>query len=164
MSAKPKGNQDEVIDPVIWEATTESFESRLDAIDLLSLKRNLARFTHSAFKPLGTLLRNLALILVVDMHRLDEPDVRNDPGYVNEAIQRLILQFIIDHRDAEFEVARCATLPPSYRKFAKSRVCPLLTSTRNWRKCERGSSSQCVTPASRIKRLRLSTTPDRWEN
>jgi len=52
---KAQGSQDEVIDPVIWEATTESLEARLDAIDFLSLNQNLTRFTHSALKLLGDL-------------------------------------------------------------------------------------------------------------
>jgi hypothetical protein len=58
--------------------------------------------THSVYKPLRPLIRKLTDILVVDRHWLPASDVRNNPEYVNEAFQRLILQFILDNRDADF--------------------------------------------------------------
>jgi len=55
--------------------------------------------THSVYQPLWPLLSQ---ILDVDRHWLDSSDPRNHPGYINEAFQRLILQFILDHRNEEF--------------------------------------------------------------
>ena len=39
---------------------------------------------------------------MVDQHWLPETDVRNDSVYMTEAFQRLILQFVLNHRYEEF--------------------------------------------------------------
>jgi hypothetical protein len=57
---------------------------------------------HSFFKPLLPLIKSLAQFLVLDRHWLDPSDKRNEPDYLNEVYQRLILAFILENRDKEF--------------------------------------------------------------
>ena len=57
---------------------------------------------HSVYKPLGPLISDLAAILYVDRHWFPASDPRNNLYYINEAFQRLILKFILDHRHNEF--------------------------------------------------------------
>jgi hypothetical protein len=58
--------------------------------------------THSFYKPLHPLIKDLAAILVIDGHHLKAPDLRKDKFYVTEAFQRLILKFIIENRGEQF--------------------------------------------------------------
>jgi hypothetical protein len=58
--------------------------------------------THSFYAPLEPLIRDLAGILAVDRHWLPASDPRNNVYYINEAFQRLILKFILDHRGEKF--------------------------------------------------------------
>jgi hypothetical protein len=57
---------------------------------------------HSVYEPVFFLLSGLAAILLVDRHWLDESVTRNDPEYVPEAFQHLILQFILNNCDKKF--------------------------------------------------------------
>jgi hypothetical protein len=63
---------------------------------------SLSRVTHSFFNPLQPLIKKLSAILVVDRHWLEQPDKRNDPEYLNEAFQRLILVFVLDNCVKQF--------------------------------------------------------------
>jgi hypothetical protein len=54
--------------------------------------------THSVYQLLWSLLKKLAAIF---RHWLKSSNPRKDPGYINEAFQHLILQFI-DHRTLNF--------------------------------------------------------------
>jgi hypothetical protein len=58
--------------------------------------------THSFYKPLQPLIRDLAAILVIDSRWLPASDLRKNTYYITEAFQRLILKFIIDNRGEEF--------------------------------------------------------------
>jgi hypothetical protein len=58
--------------------------------------------THFFFLALWRLLSNLAAILVIYKHWLDDPETRNDLEYIFEAFQRLILQFALNNRNNEF--------------------------------------------------------------
>ncbi|KAG8946856.1 hypothetical protein FRC04_011403 [Tulasnella sp. 424] len=57
---------------------------------------------HSFYHPLLRLLHDLAKILYVDRFWLDNNDTRNDPEYIAEGFQRLILQFLIENRNKDF--------------------------------------------------------------
>jgi hypothetical protein len=100
VGAQPEGKEDEPVDLYIWTGLTGTVKARVcllrgDVFDLA---------THSAYEPLCPLLRDLAAILDADRHLLPLPlsDPRTDPGYINEAFQRLLLRFILDHRGQEF--------------------------------------------------------------
>jgi hypothetical protein len=70
---------------------------------LIALHNELSfNLTHSFYKPLQPLIKDLAAILVIDSHWLPALDPRKDPYYITEAFQRLILKFIIDNRGKEF--------------------------------------------------------------
>lgn len=58
-------------------------------------------YIHSVFKAFWPLLQDLAQNLGVDRYWLD-CDSRNDPGYVLEAFQRLILDFILKNGEKTF--------------------------------------------------------------
>ncbi|KAF8325417.1 uncharacterized protein EI90DRAFT_3019063 [Cantharellus anzutake] len=89
----------EYVDPATWTSLIGAANHRGALVT--SLARGLD-ITHSMYKPLHTLISKLAAILIVDRHWLPESDVRNDPEYINEAFQRLILQFILDHHHETF--------------------------------------------------------------
>ena len=59
-------------------------------------------YVHSVFKAFWPLLQYLAQNLGVDRYWLDDSDSRNDPGYVLEAFQRLILDFILKNGEKTF--------------------------------------------------------------
>jgi len=66
----------------------------------LSQNRNI-RFTHLAYEPPESLLSDLSGILLVDRHWREQFEKRNHVEYDPEAFQRLVLQFILAHRDDE---------------------------------------------------------------
>jgi hypothetical protein len=105
MVAQPEGSRGEYIDLSSWTRLLGNFEKREDFISSLGSGR-LTDLTHSLYAPLWPLIRDLAAILVVDRHWLPESDVRKCPEYICEAFQRLILQFIISHRDEDFMTRR----------------------------------------------------------
>ena len=92
----------------------------------LCAEESLEELMHSAYQPLFPLLRNLAAILIVDRHWLDESETQNDPEYVPEAFQHSILQFILDHRDQEFMTRE---VEPEPRKVEQVGQNPDLLST-----------------------------------
>ena len=106
VGAQPEGFQEEPINRVIWSGLTGPATSRNHLV-----KSELNDATHSAYERLVPLLDNLAAILAVDRHWLEPPDPRNDPEYLNEAFQRLILRFILDNRGEEFMTYKVARHP-----------------------------------------------------
>jgi len=102
MGAQPTQESKEDIESDIWSGLTARVESRIALLEVLARGRSLLVVTHSFYKPLWPLLTSLAAILVVDRFWLDKSEPRNDPGYVGEAFQRLILQFILDNLGKEF--------------------------------------------------------------
>src|SRR5579863_8702955 len=98
--AQPEQSREEAIDPFTWLSFTERASSRI----VLIRARTFDGSTRSFYRPLWPLLEVLSYILNVDRHwpESDLSDPRNDPEYLNEAFQRLILQFILDNRNKEF--------------------------------------------------------------
>jgi hypothetical protein len=92
-----KGLPNEYISPAVCVEITGDAEERNALVSSLA-QGFLSRVTHSFFKPLQPLIENLAAFLVVDRHWLERSDKRNQPEYINEAFQRLILAFILEHR------------------------------------------------------------------
>jgi hypothetical protein len=101
ISAQPENEPKELIDTSIWTTFTGSVFARTRL-----LREGLDGATHSVYKPLWPLLNDLASILSADRHWLESSDPRNDPGYMNDALQRLIFQFILDHRNEDFMKCR----------------------------------------------------------
>ena len=101
MVTQPEKCPKEKIDVCLWIPLNDDHESRQRLLDALynGLASNL---THSFYKPLQPLIKDLAAILVIDSHWLPALDPRKDPYYITEAFQRLILKFIIDNRGKEF--------------------------------------------------------------
>jgi hypothetical protein len=82
-----------------------------DRVALLRGRRSLDAATHSLYQPLWPLLSQLAAIIDVDRHWLTSSDPRNHPGYITEAFQRLILQFILDNGNEEFMQRKVRSRP-----------------------------------------------------
>ena len=99
IGAQPEGEQMESINMRVWGSLMGSAKDR---VVLLRDRQSLDDATHSFYQPLWPLLSQLAAIIDVDRHWLEPSDPRNHPGYINEAFQRLILQFVLDHRNEEF--------------------------------------------------------------
>jgi hypothetical protein len=97
MVVQPEECRKETIDSTSWTNLLGNFEKR-EAL-IREIPTNL---THSFYKPLQPLIKDLAAILVIDSHWLKAPDPRKDTFYVTEAFQRLILKFMIENRGKEF--------------------------------------------------------------
>jgi len=97
VGAQPENQEKELINGGIWFNLMGSTEDRIRL-----LRSTLDGATHSVYHPLWPLLNKLAAILDVDRCWVKPSDPRKDPGYINEAFQRLILQFILEHRNEEF--------------------------------------------------------------
>ena len=86
-----------------------------DRIALLRYPEGSNAATHPFCQPLWPLLGQLAAIRNADRYWLKSSDPRNHPGgYISEALQRLILRFILDHRNEEFvqrKVRSCLRRP-----------------------------------------------------
>jgi len=104
MVAQPKGGEDEkgYIPAGDWASLLGDFKQRNHLVWWLSSGDMPDNLTHSDYQPLWPLINSLAAILVVDRHWLPESDVRKRPGYICEAFQRLILQFIVSNRNEIF--------------------------------------------------------------
>jgi hypothetical protein len=102
VGAPPMGCPPEAINPTTWTNLTDSVQSHISLIKALSAGEINKGTTHSVYQPVQPLLIALAAILVVDRFWLEESDTRNDPEYVCEAFQRLILQFLLDNHNEAF--------------------------------------------------------------
>jgi len=101
MVVQPENCPKETIDLLSWLGLTGKFDDRDSLVHRFTnyMPTNL---THSFYKPLQPLIKDLAAILVIDSHWLKAPDPRKDTFYVTEAFQRLILKFMIENRGKEF--------------------------------------------------------------
>jgi hypothetical protein len=101
---QPQGGKREPIRPNLWTGLVGNAKERNRLVRSLAQDSDdgFSDVTHSFFNPLLPLIEQLAAILVVDRHWLEKSDERNQPEYVNEAFQRLILQFILDNRGRDF--------------------------------------------------------------
>jgi hypothetical protein len=101
LGVQPTKSKDEPVDLATWANLTGTAKHRTSLIRSLAVEV-LPGTTHSFYRPLWPLITDFASILVVDRHWLEDSNIRNEPEYINEAFQRLILRFILDHRDEEF--------------------------------------------------------------
>jgi hypothetical protein len=106
LRAQPENEQNEPIDASFWASFMGSAQARIGLF-----RSSLDGATHSMYRPLWPLLNKLASILKADRHWVESSDPRNDPGYMNEALQRLILQFILEHRNETFMHCRIGSQP-----------------------------------------------------
>ena len=151
--AQPQKSQKELISMSTWSTLRGAVHSRIDMVEILALGRPSPGLTHSVYQPLLPLLSDLAAILVVDRHWLDESETRNDPEYVPEAFQRLILQFILDNRHKEFMTKE---VDLQCRQVEVVGLHPSLLSTTNSRRDEDNRKRPSPQPSKqRPKRRRL---------
>jgi hypothetical protein len=101
MVMQPEKCHKEKIKVEFWSALNGNHESRQYLLFGLC-GRFPSDLTHSFYKPLQPLIKDLAAILFIDSHWLPASDPRKDLYYITEAFQRLILKFIIDNHGKEF--------------------------------------------------------------
>ena len=152
--AQPAQLGKEEINANIWTGLMgSSVKLRTGLLRSLCAEKSLEELMHSVYQRLFPLLRNLATILIVDRHWLDESETRNDPEYVSEAFQCLILQFILDHRDEEFMTRE---VEPEHRKSDQVGQNPNLLSTASSRRDQNNRKRPFPRPSrQRQKRRRL---------
>jgi hypothetical protein len=100
MVVQPEKCPKETIHSPSWASLLGNFEDRQAFVNGLATQPY--NLTHLFYEPLRSLIKDLAGILVIDGHWLPASDPRSDPYYVNEAFQRLILNFMIKNRGKEF--------------------------------------------------------------
>jgi len=140
MSVQPVDEPKEDIEPSTWTSVTGPVTSRIRLIKAIEPSIS----THSFYKPLWPLLEALANILKIDRHWLDESETRNDLEYVNEAFQRLILQFVLDNNGQEFMKHKVETCFRDLKKFPQAQTQPW-TSSQNRDATNRKRSSHAST-------------------
>jgi hypothetical protein len=106
MVTQPEGRPRGYISAHSWTGLLGDWACRDGFLKGLSYGDSPKNLTHWDYKPLWPLIRSLAAILVVDRHWLPKSDARKHPGYICEAFQRLILQFIISNRYERFMTCR----------------------------------------------------------
>jgi hypothetical protein len=107
VGAQPENEEKEPIDAYTWTGLMGPVNSRIQLLRSDPLNGS----THSVYQPLWPMLDELASILDGEGHWLESSDPRTDPGYITEAFQRLILQFILEHRNEGFMQHRVESQP-----------------------------------------------------
>ncbi|KAG8906000.1 hypothetical protein FRC01_008178, partial [Tulasnella sp. 417] len=102
LNARPKEDQNELVSCPTWSWLIGGARWREGLIFSFSANPNRKGAVHSAFQPLTDLISKLARVLQLERHWLDNSHPLNDPEYIVEAFQRLVLQFILDNRDEVF--------------------------------------------------------------
>jgi hypothetical protein len=154
VGAQPADRNKEPIVAGTWTALTGPVSQRSNFLAGLASEALLPDVAHSTYKPVLPLLRDLAAILLVDRHWLDKSETRNDPEYVPEAFQRLILQFILKNSDKKFMKEPVAL---QFRPVEVTGQNPGLqsTETSRWDAENRKRPSPQPLIQSRVKRPRL---------
>ena len=106
MVAQPEKSPGGYIDLSSWSSMLGDFKARERLVSVLKSGDPPDNLTHSVYEPLWPLISSLAAVLVVDRHWLPESSVRKHPGYICEAFQRLILQFIVSKNREDFMTCR----------------------------------------------------------
>jgi hypothetical protein len=124
MTVQPVECSIEDIDAGSWSYLLGTAAARQTLLLGLAQHQQIPGLVHSLYDPLRELIASLAAILVVDRYWLAESHVRNDPEYINEAFQRLILNFIITNSHEEWMghsvEKRLRSVPPVPRADALS--------------------------------------------
>jgi len=103
VGAQPVQGDNTKVSTFTWASLTGNVPYRNSFLEFLARHgRAVSDIINPNYKPLLPLLSDLAAILVVDRHWLDDSDTRNNPEYAPEAFQRLILKFILENADKEF--------------------------------------------------------------
>ena len=106
VGAQPERGKKEPIAASLWTGLTGPVKSRIHL-----LRGGLDGATHSVYEPLWPMLNKLARIFNIDRHWIESSNPRKDPGYINEAFRRLVLEFILEHRNEVFMQHRVESQP-----------------------------------------------------
>jgi hypothetical protein len=122
MVVQPANSDDpsEKIDPSAWVNLLGDAMTRNHLLGTIVHYGVPSALTHSIYKPLCPLIASLSSILIVDRQWLTESDVRNNPTYISEAFQRLVLRFILDNSQKEFMDCEAGIQFRSVKRMPKS--------------------------------------------
>ncbi|KAJ2912384.1 hypothetical protein MD484_g8030, partial [Candolleomyces efflorescens] len=99
MGARPVSLEDkEKLNGGCWTNFVGGWDNR----NSLLLGAATLQFVHSSLQPLLPLIEDLALVLTADRSWLRADDRRKHPAYIGEALQRVILNFLIRNKDEAF--------------------------------------------------------------
>lgn len=161
MCAQPVGHPEERLSLDLWASMTGCLDARIERVILMTIYQ--PRGTHSLYTPLRTLLGQLAAILRVDGHWLGKSDPRHNLGYITEAFQRLIFNFVVKHYGENFMCCRVEQDLRKLEDFPQVLYKPSPTSQLRDAGARKRVSSQQLLPESRIKRSRHDRTADEGE-
>jgi hypothetical protein len=102
VGAQPVQGDSTKVSTFTWASLTGNVSYRIIFLQALARGRTVSDIINPHYEPLLPLLSDLADILVVDRHWLDDSETRNNPEYVPEAFQRLILKFLLENAENEF--------------------------------------------------------------
>lgn len=102
LCVQPEGYPKQDIPDDLWGGVTGSVGSRIRILGAIAGRFYPDHGTHSLYAPLWPLIEQLAAILLVDGYWLDNSEPRRNLGYITEAFQRLILDFVLKHHDQTF--------------------------------------------------------------
>jgi len=97
LCVQPEGYPKQDIPDDLWGGVTGSVGSRIRILGAIAGRFYPDHGTHSLYAPLWPLIEQLAAILLVDGYWLDNSEPRRNLGYITEAFQRLILDFVLKH-------------------------------------------------------------------
>ena len=106
MVTQPEKSPGGYINPSSWSSLLGDFKDRERLVSVLKSGDPPDNLTHSVYEPLWPLISSLAAVLLVDRHWLPKSSVRKRPGYICEAFQRLILDFIVSKSREDFMTCR----------------------------------------------------------
>ena len=117
-----EGPPEGYIDLGSWGNLLGNYKAREGLVSVLSSGGPPTNLIHSVYEPLWPLISSLAAVLVVDRHWLPESSVRKHPGYICEAFQRLILQFIVSKNREDFMTCRVGDSLRQVKQVAQSQA------------------------------------------
>ncbi|KAG8946855.1 hypothetical protein FRC04_011402 [Tulasnella sp. 424] len=138
MVVQPEGSPAESLEADAWAGLLGKPRARHDLIVSLAgtPPEDTEGIVHSVYQPLGPLLCKLAKVLPVDRFWLDKNETRNDPEYIAEAFQRLILQFLLDNRNKDFMKCQVSGQPREVEGMPRPRRPPSTCTTYQPRNAE----------------------------
>ncbi|KAJ8469668.1 hypothetical protein ONZ45_g16818 [Pleurotus djamor] len=107
---QPDGRNDHPLTDGQWEQLNGDWEARDGLVASYAKSADVVRRRlHPTFAPLGNLIHRLACLLKEDYYWADQDPVRAHAEYVHESFQRLILEFLLKNKTADFMATQAST-------------------------------------------------------
>lgn len=103
--AHASGQPPQVINSYVWEffhsKDAGDRHTLLDGFTRPGMASYLGRFIHKGYAGLGPLIRDMSKLLIPDYHFARHP-IQQHPEYIHDSLQRIILHFLLENKNAEF--------------------------------------------------------------